>query len=110
MKALASCIAAGAIALAQAGPARAAGPDCTAEAAEMAELGDRSGSIRAMERLPEACLKRLVLECHRAAGERMLDLGSAAMCSMGYEALLRKGFGGDFQALMAWWRGDRGVE
>lgn len=68
---------------------------------------DRAGTISSMEAMPESCLKRLVVACSRSAGTQLLDLGSAAMCSMGYEALLRKGFGGSFPAMMAWWRGER---
>lgn len=74
------------------------------KAREPAALADRNGTIAAFERLPEACLKRVLIACHREAGRRLLDLGSAAMCSMNYEALLRKSFGGDFNALMAWWQ------
>jgi hypothetical protein len=28
-------------------------------------------------------------------------------CSLGHEALLRRVFGGDFNALLAWWRSQR---
>lgn len=41
------------------------------------------------------------------AGRQILDLGSAAICSIGYEALLKRGFNGDFQALIGWWRRQR---
>jgi hypothetical protein len=60
-----------------------------------------------MERLPEHCLKSLLAECNSDAGEQLLDLGSAALCSMGYEALLHKSFGGSFSAMLAWWQRDR---
>jgi hypothetical protein len=49
----------------------------------------------------------LLVECSNSADERLLDLGSAAMCSMGYEALLQKGFGGSFGAMLVWWQHDR---
>jgi hypothetical protein len=70
-------------------------------------LGNRSGTIASLERLPESCLKTLLLACSQHADQQFMDLGSAAMCSMGYEALLRKTFGGDFHAFMEWWRRER---
>ena len=57
--------------------------------------------------MPERCLKALFKECGDAAGRQMLDLGSAAICSIGYEALLKQGFNGDFHALIGWWRRQR---
>ena len=105
------CIAAAAFcaamasATAQEPPARA---ECEAPTAQGSALfPDRAETISSMEAMPEGCLKSLVVACSRSAGSQLLDLGSAAMCSMGYEALLRKGFGGSFPALMAWWRGER---
>ena len=71
---------------------------------------DREETISSMEEMPENCLKTLVVLCGRSANQGLLDLGSAAMCSMGYEALLRKGFGGSFHAMMAWWRGARAAD
>ena len=71
---------------------------------------DREETISSMQAMPEICLKTLVVVCGRSANEGLLDLGSAAMCSMGYEALLRKSFGGSFQAMLAWWRGTRAAE
>ena len=70
-------------------------------------LADREGALARFERLPERCLKRLFHDCAAVAGESMLDGGSAARCSVAYEALLRRSFRGDFQALMTWWRSDR---
>jgi hypothetical protein len=74
-------------------------------------LANRSETIVAMEQqLPESCLKAMLVECNDSANERLMDLGSAAMCSMGYEALLHKTFGGSFHAMLAWWvreHGDR---
>lgn len=77
---------------------------CALSAAEVDPLADRAGTLAQFEGLPSHCLKSIVRRCTTAAGEAMLDTGSAAACSFGYEALLRKDFGGDFQALLAWWR------
>lgn len=93
-----------------AGPARAE-PDadgCRAVPLLEAPLADREGALARFERLPEHCLKRVFRYCAVIAGETMLDGGSAARCSVAYEALLRRSFRGDFHALMAWWRSDRG--
>ncbi len=67
-------------------------------------LLQREERIAQYEGLGEQCLKRLALECNAAASRHLLDAGSAFACSLGYEALLRRGFGGDFQAMLAWWR------
>ncbi|WP_332815039.1 hypothetical protein [Ramlibacter sp.] len=64
----------------------------------------RQERMAQFEALGEHCLKRLALACDAAASRGLLDPGSAISCSIGYEALLRRGFGGDFQAMLAWWR------
>lgn len=53
---------------------------------------------------PEAELKRLYLQCDRAAMRGPLDAGAAAACSTAYETLKRDVFGGDFHRLLAWSR------
>ena len=68
---------------------------------------DRVEAIRQHGELPQACLKALMRECSRASEQAMLDGDQAITCSIRYEALLRHGFGGDFEALLAWWRADR---
>jgi hypothetical protein len=52
-------------------------------------------------------LKAAYLRCERGATERLLDMGEAANCSSIYEELLRVGFGGDFNRLLAWWHAER---
>lgn len=52
-----------------------------------------------------ASLKRDYLACEHEAAQRALGFGRAARCSQIYEALLREGFGGRFEELHAWWRG-----
>jgi hypothetical protein len=80
---------------------------CEFEAVPEHPMANRSGTISALEHLPESCLKTLLLECSESANQQLMDLGSAAMCSMTYEALLKKGFGGSFHAFMEWWRQER---
>jgi hypothetical protein len=49
-------------------------------------------------------LKASYMACDKAATHRALPFAEAVACSMVSEALLRKAFGGDFHALLAWWR------
>lgn len=70
-------------------------------------LTDRAGLLAQYERLPQSCLQAIFAECTAESSRTMLDFGTAAVCSLGYEALLSQGFGGNFRALMAWWREQR---
>lgn len=56
------------------------------------------------ERLPERDLERWFLRCSREASERLMGFDEAALCSIGFEALKQRKFGGDFEAMLAWWR------
>jgi len=89
------------------GPQAAQPQACAAPAEADNPLADRREQLSLYEGMPEHCLKTLVMECTAVANERMLDMGSAATCSIGYEALLKRGFGGDFKAMLAWWRTQR---
>lgn len=60
-----------------------------------------------LEVMPESSLKTLYLGCSREATQRSLGSGEIASCSIVYETLLRRGFGGDFMALLAWSRAQR---
>jgi hypothetical protein len=57
--------------------------------------------------LPVPTLQRMFLACEREAARRFMGLGDAAECSRVYEALLARGFEGDFKRLMAWWEAER---
>ena len=67
-------------------------------------LADRAGLLAQYERVPHACLQALFAECNSASSQALLDFGSAATCSIAYEALLSQRFRGNFRELMAWWR------
>lgn len=54
--------------------------------------------------LTEDALKSFYLQCERGAARRALGADDAALCSVAYERLLRHTFGGDFFALLAWWK------
>lgn len=77
---------------------------CEIPAAESDPLADRAGLLAQYERLPGPCLQRIFLACAEESRRSFMDFGSAAICSLGYEALLRQEFGGSFPALLAWWR------
>lgn len=83
-------------------------PGCELPASPSDPLADRAGLLAQYERLPQACLREIFAACSSAASRTLLDFGSAAVCSFGYEALLKQGFGGNFRALMAWWTAQRG--
>jgi len=77
---------------------------CELPASDRDPLSDRAGILAEYQRLPNACLQQIVRACSQASSHAMLDFGTAAVCSFGYEALLAQQFGGDFPALLAWWR------
>jgi len=66
---------------------------------------DRSEfSTVAIEQLSEAELKDFYLRCAREAMRQRLGAGEIALCSIGYERLLKGTFRGDFHALLEWRR------
>lgn len=52
-------------------------------------------------------LKTIYLDCDRRASVAMLDFGDAANCSMTHEELKQRGFGGDWNRMLAWWKSER---
>lgn len=80
---------------------------CELPAGEADPLADREGMLAAYERMPTPCLRALFNACSAASSRNFLDFGSAAVCSFGYEALLKQGFGGNFRELLAWWQSQR---
>ncbi len=74
---------------------------------QLSSWADREEVIRQHGELPASCLKALLRECTQASEQAMLDGDQAITCSIRYEALLRHGFGGNFDALLAWWRAER---
>jgi hypothetical protein len=80
---------------------------CELPATNLDLLLERKRLLDEYERLPQPCLREIFAACSTAAGDGLLDFGSAAICSLGYEALLKQGFGGNFRALMIWWQSQR---
>lgn len=60
-----------------------------------------------LERLTEPELKVVYLRCDEAAQQGLLAFEEAARCSLAQEVLKQRVFGGDFQALLNWWRSHR---
>lgn len=58
----------------------------------------------ALDTLPETCLQALYLRCSDEAIAGRLSRGGIAGCSVVYQTLLERSFGGDFLALLAWSR------
>jgi hypothetical protein len=56
---------------------------------------------------PADALKREYLMCERAATQTLLDPAEARACSVLYEQVRNRLFGGSFDALLDWWRGAR---
>ena len=102
------CLVAAALVLA--GPpaaAEAADSECQLPASDIDPLSDRAGILAAYEGLPQSCLQEIFAACSSASSQTLLDFHSAAVCSFGYEALLKQGFGGNFRALLTWWSSQR---
>lgn len=104
-RALRCLLTAAVVTLAWPAHADSAAASCQAPAGASDPLTDRAGLLASYEQLPRHCLQELFAACSDASSRTMLDFGSAATCSLSYEALLRQQFGGDFHALLAWWRG-----
>jgi len=65
-------------------------------------LAQGSSPDALLEQLTVGQLKRLYLGCNGAAIDGRLDRASIMKCSLVYEALKRRAFGGDFERLLAW--------
>jgi hypothetical protein len=52
-------------------------------------------------------LKRWYLACDHASRRAPLDAPTGQACSLTAEVLMQRGFGGDFDRLIAWWQGAR---
>ncbi len=61
--------------------------------------------VDSIEQMTEAELKAFYLRCTREAVGGRLNRGHIALCSVGYERLLKSTFQGNFVALLEWRRG-----
>jgi hypothetical protein len=62
-----------------------------------------------LEGLTVSQIKHVDLNCSNEPMERRLAGGEAAMCSIAYDVLLNRHYGGNFDALLAWSRQQGGV-
>lgn len=82
--------------------------------AGVAAAQDLAPAIRAVEAserlhallsaMPEGQLKQVNLNCARESGKRRLSSEEALPCSIAFDVLLKRGFDGDIDRLVAWWR------
>ncbi len=69
-----------------------------------AQPADRSNDLQTVSVVE---LQAINLECDRIASTSLLDFQTAVACSMAWEELLKRGFGGSFERLLEWWRSNR---
>ncbi|WP_418316883.1 hypothetical protein [Piscinibacter sakaiensis] len=67
-------------------------------------LGYRERLLIHFDHLPVPRLEAQVLACDRSSRIRMMGFEEGALCAMAWDALLKRHFGGDVNALLAWWR------
>lgn len=71
------------------------------------DAGRDSRLVAHFEQVPHQELMAIYVACSNEAEARLLGAGEAAACSIAYEMLKRRVFGGDFDALLAWSRSTR---
>jgi hypothetical protein len=79
--------------------------DAIAHDAHVASVAAPSDAARDhLNRLPADQVKSLYVACSDEADRRTLNGGEVAFCSVVYDILLTRHFGGDFHRLLAWSR------
>lgn len=71
-------------------------------AASAAPLAQSRSAIDELNDVPVEYLKRIYLACAGAAVDGQLDNAGIMQCSVAYEVLKERAFGGDFLKLLAW--------
>ncbi|HVJ60086.1 MAG TPA: hypothetical protein VM528_05945 [Burkholderiaceae bacterium] len=66
---------------------------------------DRLQVRQAVLGMAEPDLRSLFLACDRASRQSLLSLDEATVCVAASDVLVARSFGGDYGALLAWWRG-----
>lgn len=64
----------------------------------------REQMLASFDRLPEPALATAFLQCDRDARARVLGMDEGVRCAMAWDALLRRVFANDVDALIAWWK------
>lgn len=70
----------------------------------------QSTALQPLDHAALATLEREFWRCDHAATQALLDSGTAEACGTVTEALKNRRFGGDFTAMMAWWRANKDAE
>jgi hypothetical protein len=78
--------------------------------AGVAPVAATTWGATALDHVTPAELQSAYLECDRMAMTTALDFGTAAGCSVVYEALKARMFGGDFERLLEWHRRQRAAQ
>jgi hypothetical protein len=73
-------------------------------AAALGVLGERDQFLQVFDRMPRRDLEAVFLRCSRESSLRYMGFDQAVPCAMAWDALLRRGFDGHVDALLAWWR------
>ena len=80
--------------------------DATSAVAGAVDVKAEPDQVRmAFERLSEKEMKDLYLRCNEEALASRLAKAEIALCSIGYDVLLKQHFHGEFGALLAWSKG-----
>jgi hypothetical protein len=69
-----------------------------------AAVSPREQWLASFDRMSEPALAAAFLRCDREARVRMFGFEDGVRCAMAWDALLRRVFAGDVDALIAWWR------
>jgi len=76
----------------------------TADAGSAGLAGSLDAARDRLMQLPADTVKQIYVQCSQQSLTRRLGDGEAALCSIVYDVLLTRHFGGDFHALLAWSR------
>ena len=75
--------------------------------ADINVLAGRDQLLAVYDRMPRAHMERMFMRCDTESSQSMLGLQEGVLCAMVWDALLKRGFDGDVQALLVWWRAQR---
>lgn len=74
---------------------------------DLSMLTSRDQLLAAFDHMPRPQLEQLFMRCDAESSRSVLGFGEGVLCAMAWDALLKSGFSGDVQALLAWWRAQR---
>ena len=80
------------------------GAGARAQEADISVLAGREQILAAYDRMPRAQIERVFMRCDASSRDTMLGFEEGVVCAMAWDALLKREFDGDVEALLAWWR------